>query len=106
MFDDRWWQWIVDFGLPGPDRGEGGRFLLVPPGYDGPVSDSGYHVGHSRTTRAFLLGRAFMVNDNPAPTVELIKRTTKIYPLCPGWLRHEHRHAAGRSGRLLVSSPQ
>ena len=18
MFDDRWWQWIVDFGLPGP----------------------------------------------------------------------------------------
>jgi hypothetical protein len=24
MFDDRWWQWIVDFGLPGPDRGEGG----------------------------------------------------------------------------------
>ena len=32
MFDDRWWQWIVDFGLPGPDRGEGGRFLLVPPG--------------------------------------------------------------------------
>jgi hypothetical protein len=25
MFHDRWWQWIVDFGLPGPDRGEGGR---------------------------------------------------------------------------------
>ena len=36
LFDDMWFQWIVDFGLPGPDRGEGGRFLLVPPGYDGP----------------------------------------------------------------------
>jgi hypothetical protein len=24
MSHDRWWQWIVDFGLPGPDRGEGG----------------------------------------------------------------------------------
>jgi hypothetical protein len=87
MFDDRWWQWIVDFGLPGPDRGEGGRFLLVPPGYDGPLPDSGYHVGHSRTTRAFLLGRAF-INENPgmdpAPTVELIKRTTKIYPYVQG----------------------
>jgi len=87
MFDDRWWQWIVDFGLPGPDRGEGGRFLLVPPGYDGPLPDSGYHVGHSRTTRAFLLGRAF-INENPgmdpAPTVELIKRTTKIYPYAQG----------------------
>ena len=53
MFDDMWWRWIIDFGLPGPDRGEGGRFLLVPPGYDGPLPDSGYHVGHSRTTRAF-----------------------------------------------------
>ena len=34
-FDDMWFQWIVDFGLPGPDRGAGGKFLFVPPGYDG-----------------------------------------------------------------------
>jgi hypothetical protein len=87
IFDDMWWRWIIDFGLPGPDRGEGGRFLLVPPGYDGPLPDSGYHVGHSRTTRAFMLGRSF-INENPgmdpAPTVELIKRTTKIYPYAQG----------------------
>ena len=25
-FDDMWFQWIIDFGLPGPDRGAGGRF--------------------------------------------------------------------------------
>jgi hypothetical protein len=31
-FDDMWFQWIIDFGLPGPDRGAGGKFLLVPPG--------------------------------------------------------------------------
>ncbi len=80
LFDDMWFQWIVDFGLPGPDRGEGGRFLLVPPGYDGPLPDSGYHVRHSRTTGALLLGRSFMDNDDPAPTVELIKRTLKLYP--------------------------
>ena len=53
-FDDMWWGWIVDFGLPGPDRGEGGRFLLVPPGYSGPLPDSGYHVGHSRTSLALM----------------------------------------------------
>ena len=70
LFDDMWFQWIVDFGLSGPDRGEGGRFLLVPPGYDGPLPDSGFHVGHSRTTRVVLLGRSFMVDDEPAPTVE------------------------------------
>jgi hypothetical protein len=31
------------------DLDEGGRFLLVGPGYDGPLPDGGYHVGHSRT---------------------------------------------------------
>ncbi len=87
IFDDMWWRWIIDFGLPGPDRGEGGRFLLVPPGYDGSLPDSGYHIGHSRTTRLFMLGRSF-INENPgmdpAPTVELIKHTTKIYPYAQG----------------------
>ena len=65
VFDDMWWGWIIDFGLPGPDRGEGGRFLLVPPGYDGPLPDSGYHVGHSRTSRA-LAARA-LVPDGRRP---------------------------------------
>lgn len=87
LFDDMWFQWIVDFGLPGPDRGEGGRFLLIPPGYDGSLPDSGYHVGHSRTTKAILLGRSF-INENPgqdpAPTVEVIKSTLKIYPYAQG----------------------
>jgi hypothetical protein len=87
LFDDMWFQWIVDFGLPGYDRGEGGRFLLVPPGYDGSLPDSGLHVRHSRTTRVILLGRSF-INENPgqdpAPTVELIKSTLKIYPYTQG----------------------
>jgi hypothetical protein len=84
LFDDMWFQWIVDFGLSGPDRGEGDRFLLVPPGYDGPLPDSGYHTEHSRTTRVLILGRAFMVDSDPAPTVEVIKRATKIYPYPQG----------------------
>ncbi len=89
IFDDMWWRWIIDFGLPGPDRGEGGKYLLVGPDYDGSLPDSGYHIGHSRTTRVFLLGRSF-INENPqmdpAPTVELIKRTTKIYLYAQGGL--------------------
>ncbi len=84
LFDDMWWGWIIDFGLSGPDRGEGGRFLLVPPGYDGLLPDSGYHVGHSRTSRALLLGRSFLTDNDPAPTVETIKRTLKLYPYAPG----------------------
>src|SRR5512132_1476058 len=87
LFDEMWFQWIVDFGLPGPDRGEGGRYLLLPPGYDGSLPDSGYHVRHSRTMRAILLGRSF-INENPgmdpAPTVEVIKSTLKLYPYAQG----------------------
>jgi hypothetical protein len=58
MFYDTWWQWIVDFGVPGPDRGEGGWFLLVPPGYYGPLPDSGYTSGtHARRERSCSAGR-------------------------------------------------
>ena len=84
IFDDMWWQWVIDFGLPGPDRGEGGRFLLVGPGYDGPPPDSGFHVARARTSRVCLLGRSFMENDDPRPTVEGIKRTLRLYPYVPG----------------------
>jgi hypothetical protein len=84
VFDDMWFHWIIDFGLPGPDRGKGGKFLLVPPGYDGPVPQGGFFVGHSRTHRAIMLGRSFLQDNDPAPTVATIKATTKIYPYTPG----------------------
>jgi hypothetical protein len=84
VFDDMWFHWIVDFGLPGPDRGDGGRFVLVPPGYDGPLPEGGFYVGHSRTNRVVMLGRSFIQDDDPAPTVATIKDRTKIYPYRPG----------------------
>jgi hypothetical protein len=82
--NDMWFSWIIDIGFPGPDRGEGGRYLLVPPGYDGPLPDSGFHVARSRTTRTLYAARAFLTNNDPKPTVELIKKTIKIYPYTPG----------------------
>jgi hypothetical protein len=84
IFDDMAFNWMVDFGLPGPDRGEGGRFLLLPPGYEGDLPDSGFHLGHSRTNRALILGRSFMQDSDPKPTADLIKRTLKIYPYTQG----------------------
>ena len=83
-FDDMWFQWIIDFGLPGPDRGAGGKFLLVPPGYDGTLPEGGFFVGHSRTNRVLMLGRSFMEDNDPAPTVATIKSTLKVYPYAPG----------------------
>jgi hypothetical protein len=83
-FDDMWFKWIVDFGMPGPDRGAGGRFLLVPPEFDGPLPEGGFYVGRSRTNRVLMLGRSFMQDSDPAPTVATIKSTLKMYPYAPG----------------------
>jgi hypothetical protein len=89
LFDDMWFRWISDFGLPGADRGQGGTYLLVPPGYDGPLPEGGCYVRHSRTNHVLLVGRAF-INENPgmdpAPTVARIKEQMKIYPYAAGGL--------------------
>ena len=84
VIDDIWFRWVTDFGLPGPDRGEGGRYLLVPPGYKGELPESGYFVHKLRTTRATALGRSFLENNDPKPAVALIKKTLKVYPYVPG----------------------
>ena len=97
--NDMWFQWIIDVGFPGPDRGEGGRYLLLPPGYDGPLPDGGFHVARSKTTRVIYAARAFLTDNDPKPTVELIKKTIKIYPYTPGGCRHEHRDGARRQGQ-------
>jgi len=87
LFNDMWFRWISDFGLPGADRGQGGTYLLIGPGYDGPLPEGGYYVRHSRTNYVTLIGRAF-INENPghdpAPTADRIKEQLKIYPYAPG----------------------
>jgi hypothetical protein len=84
VIDDIWFRWVTDFGLPGPDRGEGGRYLLVPPGYKGELPASGYVVCKLRTTRATALGRGFLEKDDPKPVAAMIKKTLKVYPYLPG----------------------
>jgi len=82
--DDMWFRWVTDFGRPGSDRSEGGKYLLVGPGYDGFLPEGEFNVAHSRTNRVLVLGRSFLKNNDPAPPVEEIKATTKIYPYVPG----------------------
>lgn len=77
---DAWFRWVVDLGLPGPDRGEGGKYLIVPPDYTGPLPQGGFFVAHSRTNTILWFGRSFLENHNdPKPVVEGIKKHTKVY---------------------------
>jgi hypothetical protein len=82
--NDMWFSWIIDAGFPGPDRGEGGKYLILPPGYDGLVPEGGFFVARSRTNRVLYAMRSFMVNNDPKPAVENIKKNLKIYPYAPG----------------------
>lgn len=84
VIDDMWFRWVTDIGLPGPDRSEGGKYLLVGPGYDGPLPDSGFHVSHVRTTRVTLIGRAFMVDNDPTTPVKAIREGFRVSPYVPG----------------------
>jgi hypothetical protein len=85
--NDMWFSWIIDIGYPGPDRGEGGKYLLVPPGYEGALPEGGYFIAKSKTNRVLYAARAFLVNkSDPKPTVEMIKKNFKIYPYTSGGL--------------------
>jgi len=69
-----------DVGLPGPDAGKGGKFLVLPPGYNGKVP-KGYYVYRSATNNLFIFLRAFY--QDPAdltPAVKLMEQS-KVYPL-------------------------
>lgn len=78
--NDIWFRWVVDVGITGPDKGEGGKYLFLPPDYKGTVPDGGYHIVRSPTFNLWVPWRSFLVNDDPRPGVELVKKFTKIYP--------------------------
>src|SRR5580698_8255552 len=80
IFDDHWFRWIGDFGNAGPDKGQGGKFLILPPGYKGEVPE-GYFVVRPATYGVWAPGRGMLVNGDPKPAVESIKKLLKIYPL-------------------------
>ncbi|MEV7566568.1 DUF1254 domain-containing protein [Streptomyces tanashiensis] len=82
--DDMWFRWVTDLGVPGPDRGAGGRYLFVGPGYEGPLPEGGMFTHHVRTSRVWMLGRCFLEDDDPAPAVRRIKEELKITPYTPG----------------------
>jgi hypothetical protein len=82
--DDMWFRWVTDLGLPGPDRGAGGRYLIVGPGYEGPLPDSGFHISYARTKRVTVLARAFLIDNDPTVPVDVIRKGFRVSPYVPG----------------------
>jgi hypothetical protein len=80
MLNDFFFRYVADLGNAGPDRGRGGRYLFLPPDYEGDVPE-GYFVYRSRTYGNLLFWRSFLQNGDAKPTVEAFKRSIRIYPL-------------------------
>lgn len=80
LVNDMWYRWVVDLGLTGPDKGQGGKYLLLPPGYTGAVPE-GYTVVKPTTFKNLLIWRSFLENGDPKPGVDAVKAATRIYPL-------------------------
>lgn len=78
--DDFWYKWVVDVGITGPDKGKGGKYLILPPGYAGDVPD-GYFVVRPSTYGMWMPFRTFLVDGKTEPGVALVKNNLKIYPL-------------------------
>ncbi len=72
-------RWVMDIGLPGPDRGQGGRHLLLPANHQGEVP-SGYNVATPTTNRVLVLIRALPLHGDLEAGITLMK-SVKVYPL-------------------------
>ncbi|WP_276481522.1 DUF1254 domain-containing protein [Paraflavitalea pollutisoli] len=77
--------YVMDLGLPGPDKGKGGKHLLLPPGYKGKVP-AGYYSGMPTTNRVLVLVRAIPLQGGAEAATAMIK-SVKVYPLTKpaGW---------------------
>jgi len=80
IVDNFWFEYVADLGNAGPDKGQGGRFLFLPPDYEGEEPD-GYYTYRSSTFGNVLLWRGYLVNGDPKPAVASMKQHIRIYPL-------------------------
>jgi hypothetical protein len=79
---DVWQMPLSDIGPDGTDKGKGGKYLILPPGYKG-TAPAGYIVLHAATYSGYALLRSNLVSHNDADIAKAVAygKRAKIYPL-------------------------
>lgn len=72
-------RYIVDIGPLAPDKGQGGKYLILPPGFEG-EPPAGYFVARSPTYSVTVFMRGFQKEGRTDEAVALMKQI-KVYPL-------------------------
>lgn len=81
LMDDAAFQYVADFGPLGQDKGKGGKYVLLPPGYEGAVPD-GYYILKSKSyANWFLVRLSPNEKGETEPVVAEFKEVMNIYPL-------------------------
>ncbi|WP_233130186.1 DUF1254 domain-containing protein [Synechococcus sp. 1G10] len=79
--DDADFRWVTDVGLTGPDKGAGGDYLFVPPGYKGAIPATGFNVSRPRTNRLLVFYRVFVEKGDLAAATASVKAKAAVFPL-------------------------
>ena len=88
--DDIWQRYVSDMGNAGEDKGAGGKYLFLPPGYDGDTPE-GYYVRRSGPSismtpspdhccRPRTRGRASTACTEPSPPTATATRSSTSHP--------------------------
>jgi len=80
VLDDMWSRHVADYGITGPDKGKGGKLLILPPGYKGKVP-SGYSLARPRTNGVWAITRGLADGGDTSATVMQLLERLKVYPL-------------------------
>ena len=98
MANDAYFRFIVDFGMVGPDKGQGGKYLLLPLDYEGQVPE-GYFVARSRTYKVWIMARASQqVSGMGEQAIRWYGDNCAVYPLKDGPRRPRIINASGLPG--------
>jgi hypothetical protein len=79
VFNDMYFRYIADIGAAGADKGQGGKYLVLPPGYEGDVPE-GYFVVRSKSYGVWNFMRGY-VKKGAKEATGRIKGNLKVYPL-------------------------
>ena len=78
-FDDAWFRFVGDAGLTGPDKGKGGKYLVLPPSYEGDIPE-GYFLIKPTTYNLWLFMRG-NISKGVDVAVQNVKDHLMVYPL-------------------------
>jgi hypothetical protein len=81
--NDAFFRFVIDTGPPGPDKGKGGKYLILPPDkvlLQGEAPE-GYFVAKSTSWVNWFIARGFLKDGKPDFSSKLFREGVKIYPL-------------------------